>query len=779
MQLGCALLTLCYPTIAHCGAANPPSNPDANDDDDDDDDDDDALWEDEDDDVSMHDRSSSPAWDITATALRTAITNTSLADTNAPSSSENAGDFSSPALSQDVEGPADPTDSQDPALSFLSDTTDVTSNISTHHRPPPVAQTHLWAVVKTRKGPPSFQATLNTIGRATNSTLTKLPVRGPTATRKPPPTPAPHVPTATHPFTPIPITPHPRTPALPTTSGYLHARTRTTPDQQRQALTQALALDSPVNELVAVGIYSHFLVLTPYPNIPSTDIEIQDALTNLAAALSRESRPFAFVPVMQAIRKPGSATIPYLPGVPPTSYSYHDPDSDYIRHRTFLGATGWHIRITTPFSTASAIRLHLAAGFQPRYRLKVREPSIFSPLSVTYCPYHEATDYVRIGWFLFSTRHTCPVALEMEIILQLQTRRPEWRWHHRLVIVTPGEVSDPAQFYTTNAAPCLRIFGPPDIYATIDRLLREIFLRPIADRPMGRPLFYIPDLPTTTQPPTTPWPDPYHYQRVWYKGADRHRWSTPWDPYATLSVRGELLTHRQFALSLLNPAGSPIFAAFDRKPSTTPYAQLGSNLYAHTRPPQSTDLGQYYNHHVQMVHTANATNAALATTAPFPALHPHTKAPPHSGRGPHHTTHPFDDDHAYLKTLRSGTSAFVKLQTHHPLFEHLLPPAPPPPPSTPASHPNPYMRPPPPSRTGILGHWPRSPLHPPPLPRLPALFIVATHPPLQQTPSANPHRLPTRTPHRHPLLHPPIALRPVRSASGGQIQPLVFNHLSV
>jgi hypothetical protein len=167
------------------------------------------------------------------------------------------------------------------------------------------------------------------------------------------------------------------------------------------------------------------------------------------------------------------------------------------------------------------------------------------------------------------------------------------------------------------------------------------------------------------------------------------------------------------------------------------------------------------------------------TTSPFPALHPHTTDPPHSGRGPHHTTHPFDVDHAYLKTLRSGTSAFVKLQTHHPLFEHLLPPAPPPPPSTPASHPNPYMRPPPPSRTGILGHWPRSPLHPPPLPRLPALFIVATHPPLQQTPSANPHRLPTRTPHRHPLLHPPIALHPVRSASGGQIQPLVFNHLSV
>jgi hypothetical protein len=53
---------------------------------------------------------------------------------------------------------------------------------------------------------------------------------------------------------------------------------------------------------------------------------------------------------------------------------------------------------------------------------------------------------------------------------------------------------------------------------------------------------------------------------------------------------------------------------------------------------------------------------------------------------------------------------------------------------------------------------------------------VATHPPLQQTPSANPHRLPTRTPHRHPLLHPPIALRPVRSASAGQIHPLVFNH---
>jgi hypothetical protein len=23
---------------------------------------------------------------------------------------------------------------------------------------------------------------------------------------------------------------------------------------------------------------------------------------------------------------------------------------------------------------------------------------------------------------------------------------------------------------------------------------------------------------TTTQPPSTPWPDPYHYQRVWYQG---------------------------------------------------------------------------------------------------------------------------------------------------------------------------------------------------------------------------------------------------------------------
>jgi hypothetical protein len=159
------------------------------------------------------------------------------------------------------------------------------------------------------------------------------------------------------------------------------------------------------------------------------------------------------------------------------------------------------VRFLTSIATASSLRSFLTLW--PRLQNKeisLRQPEILPPTDLNFQSYQPDTAYLKAGWLFLSTEFVPILELQCNIILELYKIHPEYRWLHDPIKVVNGRASKIIDLSITDVsdapiadAPCLWLLHHPDIpHTIIQPFLRNLFTREVINRPLSRPMIFMP-----------------------------------------------------------------------------------------------------------------------------------------------------------------------------------------------------------------------------------------------------------------------------------------------
>ena len=394
-------------------------------------------------------------------------------------------------------------------------------------------------------------------------------------------------------------------------------KTKVTPDRSStKKKIPPVKLTFPSRQLAEVGLFSHYLIFTPIAphadNPSSQPFSLKACLTVVEDACRRDEgipsqRPFAFLPLSSVTFDPARRIHPTPPDPKArlsrfnsaTDNLFLKPESErtlYTIYDPDHAPAGYHVRILTPLATKKEIqqlcpatRCH-ATIFQPRDQ----------PPDVLPCLRNKPTErFYPIGWLLFSSRHISLGELSSTLELYLHTAHPNWIWLPRILKVYRQTVAtlDSPNDRTQTTALWIAICDP-SLLVEIDKDLRTLFSKPTLDRPLGRPMHYIPrdlfsstdiDNPTPSSD-TKQWNDYVHWQSIYWEQGEQYCQYSTHDPYEILSdARGRTTSTRSLALSLAYTApdtqrNSHLFVGFDRDPAR-PYPRPYGTLRSHVPVP--------------------------------------------------------------------------------------------------------------------------------------------------------------------------------------------------
>jgi hypothetical protein len=475
-----------------------------------------------------------------------------------------------------------------------------------------------------------------------------------------------------------------------------------------------LQLPTPPSQLISVGLYSHFLIISPTRRIPDSEISIGAFLVVMANSLRQAARPFYYEPLFRSSSAPASPTLPMI------NLDTNDvkPDPVYLRWWHSTQGLGWQIRILTAHRTKVQLAMTFPDNCFYDFGIRLIEPRIALPRGLNFVAHTPSREYTRLGFLLFSSPSICPYALAAEIILQLHASDPTLVWYDQLILIVakvlPNLPTGPSPPPKGNTM-AYWIECPPALNNLIALRLRPMFLQAVHLRPMGRNMTFVPTnfLPSTSlviHQRVLDW------QRLYWDSAERFFSIINLDPYSFLPIAGRPpISLRSFALGLRDPATNlPYYVAFDRQfepqEKTAPHAGKMGKLF--------TNIYQFKNHES---HLTKAMSDLQLNPLP-------THAAPFAGRNRINDIAPYSLDSTYYIALQHNANSFVLLQriwfpslALEPLSLAPLSATPPsapasvPPPSNPASVPPPSDPAPTTSPDATLS--PEAPITPTPLSR--------------------------------------------------------------
>jgi hypothetical protein len=215
--------------------------------------------------------------------------------------------------------------------------------------------------------------------------------------------------------------------------------------------------------------------------------------------------------------------------------------------------------------------------------ISIYQPQVHPPPDFKFRHYCDLEDYDRAGWLFLSSRKTSNLELQSIIILELFKIHPEWRWFNdpiRCVHDTVSEVID-LTTRTSNTIPrsarCIWIAAHPDIpIGVLQSFLRNLFSREILNRPLCRPLLFIPNN-FTEAGFIDFWNKFVSLQQQYYDYAETGAWqNSRRDPYESLRHNTNQLVRstRQWAVIMQDKTGYHYCASFDRH-NSTPWIPTG------------------------------------------------------------------------------------------------------------------------------------------------------------------------------------------------------------
>jgi len=206
----------------------------------------------------------------------------------------------------------------------------------------------------------------------------------------------------------------------------------------------------------------------------------------------------------------------------------------YCRHVDDCNPTGWHIRISTPFTMKAAI----AQICPPSVcGASIRQPRSQLPKILPGPPYTPPTQYYPCGWLLFSTRYVGQSELSMFLEIELLRMNSMYRWIQNPIRLEQHTVSTrPTVSADKVTADCLWIkICSPALQNEMDQLFRTLFTRSFLARPLGRPMHYVPRDYQSTD--TADWNHFVRLQQIYWNNAERFSQTSHHDPYDTLTLQ--------------------------------------------------------------------------------------------------------------------------------------------------------------------------------------------------------------------------------------------------
>jgi hypothetical protein len=157
------------------------------------------------------------------------------------------------------------------------------------------------------------------------------------------------------------------------------------------------------------------------------------------------------------------------------------------------------VRFLTSIATTTTFRSFCASW--PRFykkKLFISQPTIPLPHNLIFASYQPESAYIPAGWLFLSTSLVPILELQDNVTLEFLKINPEYCWMNDPIRILCGTATEVIDVSVSNKIPgwanCLWIHVRPDIPDTLIRsFIRYLFSREVENRPLCRPLLFMPD----------------------------------------------------------------------------------------------------------------------------------------------------------------------------------------------------------------------------------------------------------------------------------------------